>query len=578
MYIALYFLANSCEKEFYSLPEKAKVCVTNSELCNKIKVGVSLGDLSVRNENKDYSNIDEDLKIKIINELIQMDNVVSYLDSFHSYYGLPCWECAILELDGNGGEIASIPFIKNQVVSSVLIFSDFEHRVSMKYLSIEDAHRLYLNEDMHEDFNLPMIRLSSFVINLENRVDTIIGNWINHTAKLSSDSEKGYQIVLDYQYGLESDIATIVSGTMEFIVSCSGGGGGNGWPNSVPSIINVHQDITITNNGGASISSGANLTRSEKIDKIIAELNLFDFEDCLISSDEVVINELENLLSRNLRDPCNQIFRSDDLVQNIILDNCPEINSSETDNMDDGLLNFDSENGISIHAIINEIDKVDFIDMTGIEDNAKLSCLFDKFYATDNNILCDFTSRFFGNSESGNLYINDELPLTDGANARVGYIGNRDIRVRFSKDFINNTCEIGIMRTILHELLHVEYRAVENNPSYDNSSFSVVYQNYMNTNNIDHNIMADNYRNRIIDGLRSIYGSQYNEQEYESLSWGGLGPLYVEPINSPPYYTTDPVTATLAWINLGAAEHQSHFGNIDYLTNNCEGDEENSCD
>lgn len=578
--ILLFFSIISCEKEIFSELNEPKIYNVDSYLFHKIEAGVSLEDLKINDTSKDYLRIGENTKLSIINELFRLDRESNFLYDFYTYFGLPCWECGILEINVlDEAVVASIPFIKNGNLSSVIIFSELENEISIKYLSVENAHEIYLNQDMHQDYNLPMTRLSSYIIELEGRVDTIIGNWIDQMNKSSIDYEKGFQIVIDYQYGLESDIATVIAGSMQFIVSCTGNGGdGNLWPNRVSSITDILQNNT-NNGGGIVTSSTLGLSRAEKIDIIIASLNLQEYEDCLSSTEESIIDELVNLVSTNIVNPCNASFNSYDFVENIIINGCPENFDSGLDvgNSNNNTINFNNDQGISYLEIRDQISQVDIIDLTGIR-SSKLLCIFNKFSETDNNILCDFTSRFFGNSNSGDLHISDELPLTDGANARVGRMtGTNNIRVRFNRDFLSTTCEIAIMRTLLHELIHVEYRAVENNPLYDNSNFLNVYQNYMEYNSIDHNIMADLYRNRIIEGLSSIYGDQYTDQEYESLSWGGLGPVYVEPIDGDPYYTTSS-NATLAWIGLSANEQQAHFENIDYLTNNCEGDEKNICD
>jgi hypothetical protein len=200
-----------------------------------------------------------------------------------------------------------------------------------------------------------------------------------------------------------------------------------------------------------------------------------------------------------------------------------------------------------------------------------LDCVFNKFTGADNNVLCDFTSRFFGESTS-DLIISSDLPTHDPANARTGVIsGTNDIRIRFNVEYVNGNCEVQIMKTLLHELIHAEFRALEIDPSIDNSNFYELYNSYRETRGWDHNVMASFYRGRIESALFDIYGNSYTSEEYEALAWSGLSEYIYEPINGDPF----PVAISDAWTAL-TQERRTELINIqDGLINNCR---DESCD
>lgn len=83
-------------------------------------------------------------------------------------------------------------------------------------------------------------------------------------------------------------------------------------------------------------------------------------------------------------------------------------------------------------------------------------------------------------------------------------------------------CEVQIVKTIVHESIHAELMAFSRNSSLNLLGFPERLEHFEMTGNIQHNAMAETYRDRIVQALSQVFGTAYTNEQYEALAWSGL--------------------------------------------------------
>ncbi len=216
-------------------------------------------------------------------------------------------------------------------------------------------------------------------------------------------------------------------------------------------------------------------------------------------------------------------------------------------------------------------DDYDFIKLDlSFTENGKLACIWQKFNDIDNYFLCELAMNFFGETYF-DLWMRVEPFYGDDANARTRlHKSDGIILMALNKEYIENGCEIKIMKTLLHEIVHAELYRVVNDPSIDENNFPEIYEAYRQAQGWQHEYMSLWFREKLENALRDIYGDGYSNEEYEALAWEGLDEIQVTELDgSITYYYQ-----TQAWEDLPESEKQQIRNIQNQLDENCD----ESCD
>ena len=228
----------------------------------------------------------------------------------------------------------------------------------------------------------------------------------------------------------------------------------------------------------------------------------------------------------------------------------------------------DPESGSFEECVEDRIceDNLDRFDDQEYVSDPRLRCILDKFQSEENQALCDVINRFMFSTRS-NLVIDDTYPLPDRKASTSPKEGGW-IRIRFDKDYVQEACEVYVMKTLLHELIHAEFRAFVDDPTVDPLDFAEIFEAYRNKEDWDHEVMAKYYRERIEQSLRDIYGDQFSDEQYEALAWEGLGEVQIVDVNG----NERMVTISPAWDDLKQTEKDRIIENQEGLRSDCDND------
>ena len=177
-------------------------------------------------------------------------------------------------------------------------------------------------------------------------------------------------------------------------------------------------------------------------------------------------------------------------------------------------------------------DLEDRIDTEDPSLSARLKCILDAIELENADYWCSVAMpRFGGPSSRFDLRFTEEIYPRGNASTRKPQInGDPNFRIRFSTTYVEEACEIDIMRTAVHEMIHAELLAFAIDNSMDPLNFGEAYQYYVDNYRSDadwnHNAMAELYLDKIAHFLENMYGGLYTQAEYRAFAWSGLSEYY----------------------------------------------------
>ncbi len=188
----------------------------------------------------------------------------------------------------------------------------------------------------------------------------------------------------------------------------------------------------------------------------------------------------------------------------------------------------------------------------------RLKCIFDKLMKDENEIWCSTFKNFIGKASEG-LWVQNSDEL--GAYAQATNFSNLGFfQIIFNENQMADHCEITIIGAFLHEGIHAEMFRQLNNPDIDPNDLPLIWDIYDETIS-DHDNMSSFYILNLIEALRSIYGNEYTDLEYEAIAWHGLGNINGEEVN------------TSAWTDLTKEKQDILIDAFETLNKDCQDDE-----
>jgi hypothetical protein len=262
------------------------------------------------------------------------------------------------------------------------------------------------------------------------------------------------------------------------------------------------------------------------------------------------LKEIQN--NQSLYDACDASISTDEMLSSTIT-NCTSSNCSA-----DGFWNELGEN-------------YDYIEEDqSFRNHPKIQCIWNKFNNNDNNVLCNLLQNFFGNTLL-DLHLEVSSFATE-ENAVTNWDSRKPkiITIIFNKEKIDNNCEIKIMKTLMHEVIHAELYRIVKDPSIDPEDFPLVYESFRAIKGWQHDVMSKWYRDDLVVGLKEIYGNSYSDEEYQALAWEGLDEYERHNLDG----SIDLIPITAAWLGLTNEERAEIRDLQSQLNEDCE----ESCD
>ncbi len=148
-------------------------------------------------------------------------------------------------------------------------------------------------------------------------------------------------------------------------------------------------------------------------------------------------------------------------------------------------------------------------------------------------IFCNTYENFLGNSVIDLNLQNSEQVI---GYAQTTYYdetspyGNT-VDVAFNQNQMSDHCEITIVGSFLHEGIHAEMFRQLNDPNLDPNDFASIWDEY-DSEISDHENMAKEYIDNLIEALTKRFGDKYSYEEYEAIAWHGLGDINGENVNT----------------------------------------------
>lgn len=166
------------------------------------------------------------------------------------------------------------------------------------------------------------------------------------------------------------------------------------------------------------------------------------------------------------------------------------------------------------------------IDVSGIENNEKVMCIFQNLIKTAtieyNPLVTSFLMNF---SDDVSVNPNDiifNLSSMSGVYGECDATGSNYV-ITLNSNEINNRAPIEIAKTFIHEILHA---LIANKLNLAPGNFVTDFSNYINANGLNqHQLMMDHYVEPMVNFLKdydSLSGNIASDSYYRSLALSGL--------------------------------------------------------
>ena len=239
--------------------------------------------------------------------------------------------------------------------------------------------------------------------------------------------------------------------------------------------------------------------------------NLKALNNCL--ADAELIDYIQQLYDRGISSRCNSL--SSEELLNVVLNNCGD--------------------NCNLENFMSELFKEDYVLPTQVFlDDSKGGCIFEKFKTNLPNV-CALLSNFISTDNRNAVFhiqdVGDRNATTDPPNSE-----SSNYNISLNPEYLNIACEIEIVKTMIHESIHVEIWRIIRNETIEHiqTFYPRLYFHQQNSgNDWQHFYMAEIQHSVIVNSLKAIYFSQFTNREFELLAWSGLTTV----INSDPPMT-----------------------------------------
>ena len=206
------------------------------------------------------------------------------------------------------------------------------------------------------------------------------------------------------------------------------------------------------------------------------------------------------------------------------------------------------------------------IDYSGIEDHERLLCIFKNMTQSRPCLWSEVAiPRFFGLSGIDLEFFHSNLVDRNGTTKVELNSSDPKIRIGIDTEYANSACAWEVTRTLLHEIIHAELAAYAKSKGEDYLDYAEHFEFYRNDKSLGHNAMADLYRGRISESLKSVFGEIYTEEQYQAMAWTGLSELTVVRLDG----TTYTIAISQAWTSMSNLERDAIRTTLSDLEINC---------
>ena len=158
----------------------------------------------------------------------------------------------------------------------------------------------------------------------------------------------------------------------------------------------------------------------------------------------------------------------------------------------------------------------------------KVKCVYDLLASEKNPLFC---STFGSIIKSHEFHLNLEVVprnTIDGyAEASLAFNGN-EMTLTLADDLCNgNDHPLSIAGTLLHEAIHASMyeQALTNDPFLSSSDYCLIWQDYFQTNDPCHEIMANQYVNTLAEAIQEMDNNRFSLDYYMYIAWQGLSTI-----------------------------------------------------
>lgn len=494
---------------------------------------IQVGNRSNDNSNLNLSSPNIEVIEALFDTLNLRDRKKPFLENLFRQYGIPDWNFSDLcySLDSTT-YILNVPLIKSGEISAIL--SSFFHPNEFHFLlfSRSKVDSVVENESILIGSPIWELPISRILIYEQEKFGNFLGTFnslmIERNGIKGQLQNRNYHFEIPwYGYGIDASGTPFqaMSGTYDFTLACGGqdwglNGDSNGW------LYNEYNDPP-NNSGDPNDETNDENSPESTEERLLNQLELSDEEeDCLKnyftpSAQVILLNFLEGQLSN----PCDLDQSTQSYISQIINTICT--NRENDSSFGSSEINDHSFDNwfVTPDEIVDLINQNDYILLgESFSSNPKVKCVWDNLMESDNEVMCNTLSNFFGGSRFNlNLYIL-EYQGGDGFTDILENTGN--IGITLNSNFVEEACPIEILKTILHESIHAEilrrfksYSIAELNQIFPDM---MSYFNNPNVNDFHHEYIAGEYFNQLVGALQDFYPNEYSVEELEVIVWSGL--------------------------------------------------------
>ena len=221
------------------------------------------------------------------------------------------------------------------------------------------------------------------------------------------------------------------------------------------------------------------------------------------------------------------------------------------------------DGGSAAEIIISATQEDDWVILDWLEDDSRAKCLVNHIMENSLGFWCEISApRFNGPSRIDLKFAEQNLFGAANAQTSSQYLSSSDpyVLIRLDEDYLENGCDIDVIRTIIHELVHAEMIAFIFDGSQDLLNFGDVYAMYADMTDTQHEAMAANYVTRIAEALQELFGDQYTYDQLVAFAWSGVS-----------HFQNGDGTfeETAAWLSLSESERNEIVSTQQVIRDSC---------
>ena len=445
------------------------------------------------------------------NELGDFD----YWNNFYDNYGTPKWDISIIinSIDSTKYNII-VPVLKNNNLTAIIVYStDGEKEIGNIY------SKEFISEVANiENPNMNIIRAYLFPIGLYQLYDYIISgrkndkllNWVNSVISKTSNTRSNdinyrawcieleiidyYTLIINGDTGAIIHFSDVVDYTKYIYtyVPCEGPPPFDGGDHTLPDDPTYHPP----HHGGDSTGGDDGE----------------DIWDCAFALEGFMANwKIKQMIAENsLTDPCHPEKTTRQIIAKAIYDKCNKKGADNLGTVDDFLKDL-GDSGDYIYP------------QPSFANNDRLECLFNKLLKNESNVICNTVMPYKENAWHRNVDLYAQpFHEYDTRAAITNYDNEGRLYISLNTNDLDAECNIEIQKTLIHEFIHADIKAWVKFNHYNFENDPELKKYWDAGGDWEHEYMAGEYHDEMVQSLKDLYGDKYTQREYEAIVWSGL--------------------------------------------------------